>query len=957
MKEGYLQKKGQRLKGWKRRWFVCDARTVAYYINRKDRKPNAVIPLDSCTVQDGGLSETWNSPRIYLTDGATGVMYCLSAEDSDTVTEWLAVFRYAVARANGMDEAPVALSEPPVANNSRVNHPVARNDRTRSDRSGGGGGGTSTVPTNSHSRGTSDDDEAKLSGAVSGRGRSTSAAGHKTGSVAVQKTGGSGATEPPLKRVTRLTSGTTGAATTATPIATPAVTTTVPHGHVKNQGKVQHLPTTISLENELSNGLDTLEALLYSGASGSHRTRKSTVVFRPLGAVNGVLQSLGTDTVSGAVYARASVVLPVSSEVAAYLLSDHTRRSEWDVHFPRSSHVASFDDATDLVHLAGGFPQLRATRPFLSPQLAAAASAAVAASAALASVASWDALVLHTVCASVAGSVVNSVDYSALCTPRDLVLLRHIRETSVLDSHRASTHAHLLNAEGDECGQSMVLILEKSVVSELKPATRNVVRAHVGLSGWLLEPVDGSRTLATYVTDLDMKGWLSPATKRAFLLERLACVAVLSEYVAQTQLCGGDRALGFDGDESDDEHATGPDESAFSAVGTSSSGGSNSSGSGSRRRGDGAGPTSSEFHPSVYMQSMVRTPTGGLKLTDKEVAKKQGGVLKEVIKSAGAKILEGKSAVSLSLPVRIFEPRTNLERVTDMFLYAPTFLTVAAAQTDPVERLKYVVAFMVAGLHHAVGQLKPFNPILGETYQATMNDGAEVFCEHTSHHPPISNFQVVGREFTVAGHILWHGSFSMKSNALFQIQKGPIRVRFADGATIVYSMPQIQLGGFMWGDRTFDIVGPVVFEDATNHLLCEVKFNPDEKKGMGGMFSSAKTPSDSFRGAITSTAGGGSEICELSGSWLDELKFADRAYWTMNREPSGYLVPFPAAKLLESDSRNREDLRHLVAGDLDAAQDWKVKLEVLQRADRKARLDGRRANHWSFKEDKQGGHH
>lgn len=36
--------------------------------------------------------------------------------------------------------------------------------------------------------------------------------------------------------------------------------------------------------------------------------------------------------------------------------------------------------------------------------------------------------------------------------------------------------------------------------------------------------------------------------------------------------------------------------------------------------------------------------------------------------------------------------------------------------------------------------MKPFNPILGETLQATFADGSEIYCEHTSHHPPISNY-------------------------------------------------------------------------------------------------------------------------------------------------------------------------------------------------------------------------
>jgi len=40
------------------------------------------------------------------------------------------------------------------------------------------------------------------------------------------------------------------------------------------------------------------------------------------------------------------------------------------------------------------------------------------------------------------------------------------------------------------------------------------------------------------------------------------------------------------------------------------------------------------------------------------------------------------------------------------------------------------------------GQNKPFNPLLGETLQGHYDDGTTFYCEHTSHHPPISNFLV-----------------------------------------------------------------------------------------------------------------------------------------------------------------------------------------------------------------------
>jgi hypothetical protein len=39
---------------------------------------------------------------------------------------------------------------------------------------------------------------------------------------------------------------------------------------------------------------------------------------------------------------------------------------------------------------------------------------------------------------------------------------------------------------------------------------------------------------------------------------------------------------------------------------------------------------------------------------------------------------------------------------------------------------------------------KPMNPILGETLQATLVDGTQVYAEQISHHPPISYFLIIG---------------------------------------------------------------------------------------------------------------------------------------------------------------------------------------------------------------------
>ncbi|KAL0582434.1 hypothetical protein ABG067_007711, partial [Albugo candida] len=89
-----------------------------------------------------------------------------------------------------------------------------------------------------------------------------------------------------------------------------------------------------------------------------------------------------------------------------------------------------------------------------------------------------------------------------------------------------------------------------------------------------------------------------------------------------------------------------------------------------------------KFHARTYLDSMEKLPTGFPKLIDKQVARKQDFVLKDVIKSAGGKISKCKSSVSFTLSVRIFETRTNLECIIDSCLYASSYSKAATGQLN-----------------------------------------------------------------------------------------------------------------------------------------------------------------------------------------------------------------------------------------------------------------------------------
>lgn len=225
-----------------------------------------------------------------------------------------------------------------------------------------------------------------------------------------------------------------------------------------------------------------------------------------------------------------------------------------------------------------------------------------------------------------------------------------------------------------------------------------------------------------------------------------------------------------------------------------------------------------------WLEGFKMNQKGGLVFLDLDALKKQQGVFKEVMLQVGSQLLSGKLAVRISLPIRIFEPRTLLERVADGWNYAPTLLKKAALSADPLERMKFVIAFVAGGFHFCAGQLKPFNPILGETYEATYADGTQVFIEHVSHHPVKSAFTLTGpkRLYELSG--VYEFESATSRNSIVNHQVGTTKIVFQDGHTITYTVPQIKMSGILFGERVVELTGACRFVDAAHHLVGDVTF-------------------------------------------------------------------------------------------------------------------------------------
>ena len=351
-----------------------------------------------------------------------------------------------------------------------------------------------------------------------------------------------------------------------------------------------------------------------------------------------------------------------------------------------------------------------------------------------------------------------------------------------------------------------------------------------------------------------------------------------------------------------------------------------------------------------------RQPSGELKCVDKEVLDKQKGLVGEMIKKIMQSVAEGRGIVGVSLPVRIFEPRSLLERIVDWWVFAPHMLSQAHL-LDPVARLKCVIGFAFAGLYVSVSQIKPFNPILGETYQATFPDGTAVYCEHTNHHPPISNFLMVGKNFRFYGRYEYIAKPNATFNELKMHQEGPNVVEFLKEDKIFFNLPGTKICGLMAGDRLMKWHGIMKFVDKKNNLKAVIKIGSQKKVAGGGLFS--KKRSDLIEGKIYTMKKDfvekkiknkkdqekedmkfldmEQEIGIIEGSWLDNLIVAGEEIWNMNKIKP--IRQIPEENPLPTDSRFREDLIFVKYNDFKMADKWKVKLEERQRFEKKLRIE------------------
>ena len=299
--------------------------------------------------------------------------------------------------------------------------------------------------------------------------------------------------------------------------------------------------------------------------------------------------------------------------------------------------------------------------------------------------------------------------------------------------------------------------------------------------------------------------------------------------------------------------------------------------------------------------------------------------------------------LKFSRPAKITSPTSvhiccaNEYRRTDI-------LMKAYESADPIERMKNVCAFFISGIHSSPVDCKskaPFNPVIGETYQAIHKDGSKVYFEQTVHHPPTFNFQLYGPDD--AFKLMGNGAINAHLDGLNTIRgwrDGKNIIIFKDGTKIVGGNLYTRINGVIMGDRLYNYYGTLTIKDYTNKVECNCYFVDQEKEGViSKFFGKKKTVQyDEFKVEIKQLNPETKEK-ELKatgyGSWLGQLYFGDKCYWSIDDQVDNWSQE--GLFILPSDSCLRTDLNAVLKGDIDLAQKEKEAIEELQRSDQKKR--------------------
>ncbi|XP_019714188.1 oxysterol-binding protein-related protein 7-like isoform X2 [Hippocampus comes] len=307
----------------------------------------------------------------------------------------------------------------------------------------------------------------------------------------------------------------------------------------------------------------------------------------------------------------------------------------------------------------------------------------------------------------------------------------------------------------------------------------------------------------------------------------------------------------------------------------------------------------------------------------------------------------GKDLSRVSMPVALNEPLSLLQRVSEELEYSE-LLDIANHTDDPYERMVYVAAFSISGYAWASwrNRYKPFNPVLGETYESHREDrGFRYVSEQVSHHPPISACHAESTNFTFWQDQRWKNKFWGKSVEI--ISSGPVNVTLPrSGDHYEWNKAVTCIHNVLSQQRWLEHYGEVVIRNKESDVCtCKISF-------VKSRYWTSDSSKNGVQGVVLDRAG---EVVHRFGGFWHEGIFCDtlptpKCIWKPNVQPDDHfqyygfshyarelneLTPEMKAVLPPTDTRFRPDQRLLEEGKVAEADKKKDEVEEKQRERRK----------------------
>lgn len=324
------------------------------------------------------------------------------------------------------------------------------------------------------------------------------------------------------------------------------------------------------------------------------------------------------------------------------------------------------------------------------------------------------------------------------------------------------------------------------------------------------------------------------------------------------------------------------------------------------------------------------------------------------------KLMVGKDMTKITLPVSFNECTSLLQRVAEGVEY--TELLDKAALIDLLTlRMCYVAAFGASEYALTINRVaKPFNPLLGETFEYARPDkNFRFLVEQVSHHPPISAALAESPKWDYYGESAVKSKFNGRSFDIKPLGKWYLQMRPDHGvegqAEELYTWNRVtsSVVGIIIGNPVVDNYGQMEIKNHTtgDHVVLDFKARgwraSSAYEVKGTVYNKNNKPCYLIKGHWNLKI-----YCKkivLEHENFDENSSEKFLLWQVNPRPPRpfnltlFLILLNALQprlkrwLAPTDTRFRPDQRAMEDGRYDAAAEEKNRVEEKQRAARKAR--------------------